>query len=224
MSGRSRWRLTTPPVARSTAITRLGGQRFQSHMAWGETPTALARAAGPPATLMACSNAVSLFLRTNELKHCLRGRVKHCLRSDLKHHNQEMLDAKEVGRRIKKAMDEAEPKVTGNALAAACDVTPQAVSGWRKTGRVSKRHLLTLSRLTGKPLEYFIGEGGQDRKANNHHPAHGRPWLREEIIDEDQFLVVFRTWQDARTTDRQHLVAIAKSARKAHGARKKRSR
>lgn len=211
-----------PLVAASTARTLRGGHFRQSQIACGVTPTALARAAGPPTTLMACSNAVSRFLRTPELKHCFHAHVKHCLRGRDGANNQEVLDAKEVGRRIKKAMDEADPPVTGSDLARACVVTPQAVSGWRRTGRVSKRHLMTIMRVTGKPLEYFVGESvGSDKKTNNHHV---KPWLTEEIIDPDHFLEVFRTWQDARTSDRENLVALAKAARKAHGTRRKRTR
>jgi len=67
-----------------------------------------------------------------------------------------MLDAKELARRLRKAMDEAEPRVTSVALAKACSVTPQAVNGWRKNGRIHKRHLKTAARLTGRPLEYFL--------------------------------------------------------------------
>jgi hypothetical protein len=131
-----------------------------------------------------------------------------------------MLDSKELGRRISKALEEADPPVTGTALAKACNVTPQAVSGWRKTGRVGKRHLTTISRLTGKSLEYFI--------STHVTPANGKtgipkPWLVEKIVDEEAFLVVFRTWQDARQQDRENLVAIARASRGAHGARRKRT-
>lgn len=128
-----------------------------------------------------------------------------------------MLDSKEIGRRIKKAMDEAEPPVTGATLAAACGVSPQAVSGWRRTGRVHKAHLTTLARITGKPVEYFVAESVPNGTKN----ANSQPWLFEKIVDAEQFHVVFRTWQDARATDRQNLVAIAKAARKAHGTRRK---
>lgn len=69
-----------------------------------------------------------------------------------------MLDAQELSRRLVAAMDEASPKVTSAALADACQVTAQAVNGWRKTGRLAKRHLNTIVRLTGRPLEYFLGD------------------------------------------------------------------
>lgn len=68
-----------------------------------------------------------------------------------------MLDRVELARRIVEAMDKASPKVTSAALAAKCKVTPQAVHGWRKTGRVAKRYLEVISAMTSRPLEYFLG-------------------------------------------------------------------
>lgn len=173
--------------------------------------------AGPPTILRACSRAVSLFLRTEELKHYFPCRVKHCIRGPSGKDNPPVLDSAEIGRRLKKAMDEAEPPVSGADLAHACGVSPQAVSGWRRTGRFSKRHLPTISRMTGKPVEFFVTESVHAAKAHQGIPT--RPWTFEKVVDEDQFLVVFRTWQDARSTDRENLVAIAKTARKAHGTR-----
>jgi len=69
-----------------------------------------------------------------------------------------MLDANELRRRLIDAMDKASPKVTSVALADACDVTAQAVNGWRKTGRLAKRHIPKIAALTGKTLEYFLGD------------------------------------------------------------------
>lgn len=69
-----------------------------------------------------------------------------------------MLDAKELGRRLVEAMDDADPKVTSAALATACDVTPQAVSGWRATGRYDKIHLPQIVALTKKPYSFFLEE------------------------------------------------------------------
>jgi len=73
-----------------------------------------------------------------------------------------MLDAQELRRRLIAAMDEAKPRVTSAALAEACDVTAQGVNGWRKTGRLAKRHLSTIAKLTGRPLEYFLGDDGSN--------------------------------------------------------------
>jgi hypothetical protein len=68
-----------------------------------------------------------------------------------------MLDAKELARRLVLAMDRAEPRVTSAALADETGVTPQAVNGWRKTGRGAKKHLPKIAELTKRPLEFFLG-------------------------------------------------------------------
>ena len=156
---------------------------------------------------------MSLFLRTPEVKHYLPSAVKHCIRGSHAADNQAVLDAKELGRRITKAMDEA--KVSGAALASACKVTPQAVSGWRRTGRIGKRHLTTLSLLTGRPVEYFVADTVPSKNGGNLT----KPWLVEDVVDAEKFLIVFRTWQDGRATDRENLTAIANVSRKAHGTR-----
>lgn len=70
--------------------------------------------------------------------------------------NQPMLDANELARRLKLAMDQSKPKVTSAALAAACKVTAQAVNGWRKNGRIAKKHLPVIAAETRKPLQYFL--------------------------------------------------------------------
>lgn len=49
------------------------------------------------------------------------------------------------------------PKLTGHAIALACGVSDQAVSGWKKTGRIDKDHFPALSALLGVPLEYWHG-------------------------------------------------------------------
>lgn len=168
---------------------------------------------------MACVKAVSLFL-TDDIQQYFRPVVKHCMRGIQPTENQAMLDSGELAKRLRRAMDEAEPPVTGASLVAACGVTPQAVSGWRKTGRFGKKHMPTISRLTGKPLEYFVSESVPSVTKNGNT---AQPWLYEKVIDPSQFQVVFRTWQDARSIDRENLVAIAKAARTAHGARRRRN-
>jgi hypothetical protein len=94
-----------------------------------------------------------------EVKHCFAYRVKHYLipRGSSGADNKEMLDGKELARLLREAMDTAKPRVSSARLAEACNVTPQAVNGWRKTGRMAKRHITTAANLTGKSIEYFLG-------------------------------------------------------------------
>jgi len=50
----------------------------------------------------------------------------------------------------------SDPKIKQADVAAACGVTKQAVQGWLKTGRFDKKHLPKLSKLTGKPLTWWL--------------------------------------------------------------------
>jgi hypothetical protein len=60
----------------------------------------------------------------------------------------------ELARRFSDAMQEADLGLTD--VAKACGVTPQAIYDWRLTGRIGKQHLVTIARITKKPLEYFL--------------------------------------------------------------------
>lgn len=96
--------------------------------------------------------------------------VKHCLiplgaPSD---ENQGMLDAKELARRLVRAMDDATPLVTSADLARACGVTPQAVNGWRKDGRIAKRHLGKIKTLTGRDILHDVKAGADDEERDEH--------------------------------------------------------
>lgn len=80
-----------------------------------------------------------------------------------------MLDAPELAKRLRAAMDQREPKLQSIYLAEQCGVTKQAVHGWRKHGRIAKRHLQAIARITEKPLEFFLeperGESKETRTA-----------------------------------------------------------
>jgi len=75
--------------------------------------------------------------------------------------NQAMLDAKELARRLVAAMNDPKDGVSSVQLASKCKVTPQAVNGWRKTGRISKRHLKNISEATHRALTYFLDENAE---------------------------------------------------------------
>lgn len=83
-----------------------------------------------------------------------------------------MLDNAAMKVRLERAFREV-PKLSNVAIADACNVTPQAVGGWRRTGRVDKKHFAALAKLTGKPLAYWLGD-----------PSHGEyPYaVRDEAL------------------------------------------
>lgn len=119
-----------------------------------------------------------------------------------------MLGSSEIGTRLRKAMDDAH--VTGADLAAHCGVTPQAVSSWRKTGRIGKGHLKRIAEYLGKNLEYFLSEKGiTERKAN----GHAAEWLKEALVDQKSFQDVFRAWQDTDEDGRKILLGAVNSVR-----------
>lgn len=60
----------------------------------------------------------------------------------------------QLAERLVQAMDEA--NVSLAELGRQCGVTIQAVHDWRLTGRIGKHHLITISVVTKKPLEYFL--------------------------------------------------------------------
>jgi transcriptional regulator with XRE-family HTH domain len=66
------------------------------------------------------------------------------------------LSGKALAARLVEAMDTPRPKITSSALADACNVSPQAVNGWRKNGRIRKHHLPIVAKITGQPLRYFV--------------------------------------------------------------------
>lgn len=139
--------------------------------------------------------------------------------------NQAMLDAVELAGRLRRAMDQHEPPITGAELADACKVTPQAISGWRKNGRIAKKHLQRIAAITNKPLEYFLGHGTPPDIKSNGHGRHKKnsPWDSETIYDERDFVVLFRAWQDTDKNGRGALLGIANAVRKAHASRRKQS-
>jgi len=74
-------------------------------------------------------------------------------------------DTADMARRITQAL--AELPLPLAEVAAACGVSPQAVNGWKKTGRIGKDQLPKLAQLTGRPLSWWLG--GDDV------PASGSP-------------------------------------------------
>ncbi|AIC11255.1 peptidase S24 [Xylella fastidiosa subsp. sandyi Ann-1] len=68
-----------------------------------------------------------------------------------------MLDAEIVKKRFIAALGKNR-EVTQSAIATFCNVSEQAVSGWKRTGRIDKKHFAALSTALKVPLEYWYGE------------------------------------------------------------------
>ncbi len=50
-------------------------------------------------------------------------------------------------------------------IAIACGVTKQAVQGWLRTGRIAKKHLPTLAKVSGRSLDWWLDGGAQEEPA-----------------------------------------------------------
>ncbi|MGF6504682.1 helix-turn-helix domain-containing protein [Paraburkholderia sp. 32] len=72
-------------------------------------------------------------------------------------------DTADLARRVRQAL--AEARLTSAEVAVACGVTPQAVNGWKKTGRIGKEQLPKLVELTGRPLSWWLGSDEQDQQS-----------------------------------------------------------
>jgi hypothetical protein len=173
----------------------------------------LASAAGPFTSSIARASAPSWSLSCSligtEVKHCFAKIVKHYLIHGPDNHgeNHLVLDALELARRLRQAMDTASPRITSAAVAKACAVTPQAVHGWRKTGRIAKRYLTPIAALTKRPLEYFLDDvpGTQSRfaleldealavkKLRDAHPSWRRYVLGLALLEKAQQELMLRT-------------------------------
>jgi len=69
----------------------------------------------------------------------------------------------DLGERLKEMIDSG--VIDPAELARQCGVTRQAVYGWLKTGRVAKHHLPVFSRLSGKSLDWWLGESNAALRA-----------------------------------------------------------
>lgn len=71
--------------------------------------------------------------------------------------HQAMLDASDMKRRFLRALS-MNPGVRAKDIAETCDVTPQAVGDWKRTGRIDKKHFPKLSELMHTSLDYWISD------------------------------------------------------------------
>lgn len=66
-----------------------------------------------------------------------------------------MLEHEEMARRVSEALD-ASPRGVQSKLAKLCGITPQAVTGWRTTGKVAKEFIPVLAKVTGRSIAFFL--------------------------------------------------------------------
>lgn len=70
-----------------------------------------------------------------------------------------------LAERVKKALERL-PRGGKKILAERCNISPQAITGWVKTGRIDKSNLIVLSELTTYRLEWLITGKGLSHKVS----------------------------------------------------------
>lgn len=165
----------------------------------------------PPPT---ASHAFSIGVLSSmcKVKHYFTDEVKHCFlpQCNAALHNQRMLDSVKLGAILVKAMAEARPPVTNTALAKACGVTKQAITGWRRNGRIAKKHLTTIAAITGKSLEELLQEN--DSKGSQAVREKPIPYL----VKDTRLEAIIEAWTSFSDEKRQ----IIYDAAMKHGKRK----
>lgn len=90
----------------------------------------------------------------------------------------------DLGQKLQEALDSG--ALDAASLAKECGVTRQAVYGWLKTGRVAKEHLPVFSRLSGKPLEWWlrsdVSKTEDESSANNPVGAYNPPPATDKVL------------------------------------------
>lgn len=89
-----------------------------------------------------------------------------------------------LGQKLKEAIDGG--RLDPAVLAIECGVSRQAVYGWLKTGRVAKEHLPVFARLSGNPLEWWLGDSSHP--AEEGHSAISTP-AYNQLPDGDNFQI-----------------------------------
>jgi phage repressor protein C with HTH and peptisase S24 domain len=79
-----------------------------------------------------------------------------------------MLDQDELARRLKAAITAA--PISQEAIAEEFGVTPQAVSGWIRTGKIGKDKLPRLASLLGRELSFFMPDAEQAQEDETEWP------------------------------------------------------
>lgn len=66
-------------------------------------------------------------------------------------------------------------------IAKACEVTKQAIPGWRSTGRIAKKHLPALAELSGRPLDWWVaGDPQAGEESFEVRETEGSPYLKDD--------------------------------------------
>lgn len=76
----------------------------------------------------------------------------------------------------------AESGVAPKAIAEARDITEQAVSNWKRTGKIAKEHLPAIAALTGWSVEQLLNPDPREKPRPESEPVQPMPTLGATIL------------------------------------------
>lgn len=100
--------------------------------------------------------------------------------------NQAMVDEKnrsnlELAAKISAAIKNS--PLTAREIAQRCGVQPQSITGWKKTGRISKETLSVFADVVGVPLDHFIPKAKGQGATLSSVPAPPRDNSIDEVVE-----------------------------------------
>lgn len=120
----------------------------------GVTPMAEARVAAPPAA----STARLIALMGAKAK-ALLNHSQALLDIPAQHDHRAMaITAEQLAQKFNTAFPRSGKVKTSEIREACGNVSKAAITEWRRTGRIAKKHLPALAKLSGKPLAWWLGE------------------------------------------------------------------
>jgi hypothetical protein len=137
-----------------------------SFTCWGNALIFLASSACDPAAAIARS--IGFGSDMMKLKHSFSKKVKRRFLTqpgDASHH-QSMLDNSELARRIRFAIEKAgrgtAARIVREIERAKESFTAQAITGWKRTGKIDRAHIPVLAKETGRRIDYFLDASVSD--------------------------------------------------------------
>lgn len=130
-----------------------------------------------------------------------------------------MLNALDLARLIKAALDDHTPPLSHAGLATECGVTPQAVNGWITNGRVAKKHLPKIAGYTGKPLGYFLGVITEPQKIEQPLPPVSLPIAPKFGKLAPEEMTIIESYRNCTKKGKEFILSSAQAARTAYAKR-----
>lgn len=101
--------------------------------------------------------------------------------------------------------------LTAKDVADKCGVTPQAVSGWKKTGRIAKGMLGRFAEVVEVPLSHFIVASDVIRDSPVSLTLVSQ-LLQDDIVGPDEIIELISGYSQAAKKDRDTIMNLVKTA------------